>query len=50
MVKATAETFNITRDTPQTMQFVIEKNKSAKYVIKVDGKTVARKTIDFDDF
>ncbi|MDK4140748.1 PASTA domain-containing protein, partial [Staphylococcus pseudintermedius] len=45
-----AETFNITRDTPQTMQFVIEKNKSAKYVIKVDGKTVARKTIDFDDF
>lgn len=45
-----AETFNITRDTPQTMRFLIDKNKAAKYVIKVDGKTVARKTIDYDDF
>ncbi|ARJ51659.1 Stk1 family PASTA domain-containing Ser/Thr kinase [Staphylococcus lutrae] len=47
--ESAAESFNITKDTPQTMHFTVAENQSAQYEIKVDGKTVVKKKIAYDD-
>lgn len=45
-----SETFSITKNTQHAVNLVVEDGEEASYTVKVDGKTVADNTIQYDDF
>lgn len=47
--KSPVTSFTMTRSTSQNLSFVVEEDGEASYTVKVDGKTVKDKTIQYDD-